>query len=72
MPRLPVLTPAKVIRALERAGFIFFRQRGSHRIYTRGDKGITVPFHNKDMRPGTLKHVIQESGLTLEEFIELL
>ncbi|MBI5729193.1 MAG: type II toxin-antitoxin system HicA family toxin [Candidatus Magasanikbacteria bacterium] len=72
MPRLPVLTPAKTIRALERAGFIFIRQRGSHRIYVRGEKGVTIPFHNKDLRKGTLKQIIQQSGLTVEEFIKLL
>lgn len=72
MPRLPTLTSAKVIRALERAGFIFIRQRGSHRMYVRGGKGVIIPFHNKDMRKGTLKHIIQQSGLTAEEFMELL
>lgn len=72
MPRLPALTPAKVIRALERTGFIFIRQRGSHRMYVRGAKGIIIPFHNKDLRKGTLKNIIQQSGLTLEEFIALL
>lgn len=72
MPRLPALTSAKVIRALERAGFIFIRQRGSHRMYVRGEKGVIIPFHNKDLRKGTLKHIIQQSGLTFEEFIELL
>lgn len=72
MPRLPALTSAKVIRALERAGFVFIRQRGSHRMYMRGAKGIIIPFHNKDLRKGTLKNIIQQSGLTLEEFVELL
>lgn len=72
MPRLPALTSAKVIRALERAGFIFIRQRGSHRMYVRGAKGVIIPFHNKDLRKGTLKHIIQQSGLAVEEFIELL
>jgi len=72
MPRLPVLTSAKVIRALERAGFIFIRQRGSHRMYVCGAKGVIVPFHNKDLRKGTLKHIIQQSGLTTDEFIEFL
>ena len=72
MPRLPTLTSAKVIRAFERAGFIFIRQRGSHRMYVRGEKGVIIPFHNKDLRKGTLKHIIQQSGLTIEEFIGLL
>ena len=72
MPRLPILTPLKAIRALEHAGFIFVRQHGSHRIYVRGDKGVVIPFHNNDLRKGTLKHIIQQSGLSLEEFLKLL
>ncbi|MSU75604.1 MAG: addiction module toxin, HicA family [Candidatus Magasanikbacteria bacterium] len=72
MPRLPVLTPTKVIRALERAGFIFVRQNGSHRIYVRGDKGVTIPFHHKDVRKGTLKHILEQGGLSLEEFLQYL
>ncbi len=72
MPRLPALTSAKIIRALERAGFIFIRQRGSHRLYVRNDRGIVIPFHNKDLRKGTLKSIIQQSGLTVDEFLELL
>lgn len=72
MARLPALTPTKVIRALEQAGFEFARQRGSHRIYVKGNIGITIPFHNKDLRKGTLRNIIKQSGLTLEEFLELL
>ena len=72
MPPLPAITPAKLIRALQRAGFIFIRARGSHRIYVKGDKGFTIPFHNKDLRKGTLKQIILQSGLTVEELVELL
>lgn len=72
MPRLPALTPAKVIRALERAGFLFIRQHGSHRIYVKGTTGITIPFHRKDLHKGTLRHIIKQSGLALEEFLSLL
>ncbi|MBI4262419.1 type II toxin-antitoxin system HicA family toxin [Candidatus Uhrbacteria bacterium] len=72
MSKLPAMTPAKVIRALEHAGFVFERQRGSHRIYVRAHIGITIPFHAKDLRKGTLKSIIQQSGLTVEEFLELL
>ncbi|KKU48849.1 hypothetical protein A3H10_02015 [Candidatus Uhrbacteria bacterium RIFCSPLOWO2_12_FULL_46_10] len=72
MPKLPVLKPKEAIKALERAGFIFVRQNGSHRIYTKGSLGVTVPYHNKDLKPKTLKHIIKHSGLELEEFIKFL
>jgi predicted RNA binding protein YcfA (HicA-like mRNA interferase family) len=57
---------------LERAGFSFVRQKGSHRIYVKGDVGVTLPWHSKDMRIGTLRHIIKQSGLTVEEFSALL
>lgn len=72
MTRLPVCTPKKVCRALERAGFRFVRQRGSHRIYQKGNRGVTVPHHSKDLKRGTLKAIIEQSGLTVEKFLELL
>ena len=72
MPKLPVLTPREVIAALERAGFMFERQKGSHRIYVKGNIGVTVPYHNKDLKPKTLKHIIKQSGLGLPEFVKWL
>lgn len=72
MPKQPVLTPRVVCKALERAGFLFVRQKGSHRIYIKGNLGVTVPYHNKDLKPKTLKHIIKQSGMDVEQFIELL
>ena len=72
MPKLPVLKPREVIAALERAGFVFERQKGSHRIYVKGNLAVTVPYHNKDLKPKTLKHIIKQSGLELSEFLKFL
>ena len=72
MPNLPSLKPRKVITVLEKAGFVFVRQKGSHRIYIKGGFGVTIPFHNKDIRKGTLRSIIKQSGLTAEDFIKLL
>ena len=72
MPKLPRVRPREVIRALEKAGFVFIKQSGSHRIYVKGKLGVTVAYHNRDLKPKTLKHIIKQSGLGLEEFIELL
>lgn len=63
------MTPAKVIRILEHAGFLFIPQHGSHRIYVKGDRIVTIPFHGKDLRKGTLKHIIKQSGFTLDTFL---
>ena len=72
MPKLPILKPRKVSKALERAGFILARQKGSHRIYIKDRLGVMIPYHNKDLKPKTLKHIIKQSGLEIEEFIRLL
>lgn len=72
MSKLPVLKPREVIRTLERAVFKFERQKGSHRIYIKGNLGVTVPYHNKDLKLGTLRHIIERSGLETKQFLDLL
>ncbi len=72
MSRLPALKPRHVARVLLDAGFSYVRQKGSHRIYVRGSLGITIPWHSRDIRKGTLRHIIKQSGLTSEEFLNLL
>ncbi len=72
MTRLPVCRPKDVCRALERAGFRFIRQRGSHRIYQRGSRSVIVPYHAKDLKRGTLKAIVKDSGLTVVEFLKVL
>jgi len=72
MTKLPALKPKEVIRVLEKAGFSFARQKGSHRIYVKENIGVTIPFHNKDLKRGTLRHVIKQAGFTIEEFLKLL
>jgi len=72
MPKVPSLKPRKIIAVLEKTGFVFIRQKGSHRIYVKGGFGVTIPFHNKDLRKGTLRSIIKQAGFTVEEFIKLL
>ena len=72
MPRLPALTSREIIRVLERAGFFFRRQKGSHQIFVKDYRRVTVPYHNKDVRVGTLRHIIKQSGLTTQQFLDLL
>jgi predicted RNA binding protein YcfA (HicA-like mRNA interferase family) len=71
MSKLPSLTPRDVARILLRAGFDFERQKGSHRIYLKADLAVTLPWHNRDLKLGTLRHIIKQSGLTPEQFLQL-
>ncbi|MGR3301581.1 MAG: type II toxin-antitoxin system HicA family toxin [Candidatus Scalindua sp.] len=62
------------MRALERAGFSFSRQSGSHKIYKNKEgKRATVPYHSgKILHPKTLKSILRDANLTIEEFKKLL
>jgi predicted RNA binding protein YcfA (HicA-like mRNA interferase family) len=74
MGRLPTELSGRDVRAaLERAGFLFRRQRGSHMILRREDPParVTVPDH-KQVRIGTLRRISADAGLTVDEFLELL
>ena len=63
----------EVRAALERAGFVFRRQTGSHMILRRGQPyaRAVVPEH-KRLRSGTLRRIIADAGLTVEQFMQLL
>ena len=62
---------AEAARALKRLGFIPLRQTGSHLILRKDQRTVVVPQH-KPIKPGTLKGVIEQAGLTLEKFVEEL
>ena len=71
MPKLPHLSGAEVIRALERLGFRQLRQKGSHVILRRGSMGCVVPLH-REVKVGTLSGVLRQAGVSAEEFIATL
>jgi len=73
MPPLPVISGMEVRRAFERAGFVFRKQRGSHMILvkTGHTKILSIPNH-KELDRGTLRKLITDSGLTVEEFYNYL
>ena len=74
MAKLPTdLSGREVRAALERAGFVFQRQRGSHMILRRGmpPARVVVPDH-KQIRVGTLRRIIADAGLSLDQFLALL
>jgi predicted RNA binding protein YcfA (HicA-like mRNA interferase family) len=72
--KLPRVTASDAIRALERAGFFFSRQSGSHKIYKNKEgKRATIPFHSgKILHPKVLTSILRDSDLTVEKFKELL
>ena len=73
MPKLPVLSANKVVKALKRAGFNIVRQSGSHIHLWHHERRIlvTVPNH-KELAKGTLNAIIKQSKMDREEFLSFV
>jgi predicted RNA binding protein YcfA (HicA-like mRNA interferase family) len=74
-PKFPAVTSDEIITVLKKTGFKFKRQSGSsHAIYYRESDGrrTVVPIHaGKIVKRKTFKSILADSGITIEEFIEL-
>ena len=73
MPSLPVISGKKCVKALEKIDFMVNSQKGSHIILVRKNpkSRISVPNH-KELDRGTLRAIIRQANLTVDEFIDLL
>ena len=74
MPKLPVISGIKVVKALSKIGYEIDHQTGSHMILRNKKephRRLTVPNHN-EIAKGTLLSIIRQSGLNKEEFMDLL
>jgi predicted RNA binding protein YcfA (HicA-like mRNA interferase family) len=71
MKKLPIISGSNCINVLQKAGFRVTRQKGSHVILRRGGRTVVVPKH-KELDRGTLKSIIEQAGLTVDEFLKLL
>ncbi|MBI4332889.1 MAG: type II toxin-antitoxin system HicA family toxin [Chloroflexi bacterium] len=70
--RLPVLRPDDVVAGLEKAGWYVRRQKGSH-LHKLGSMNIVViPMHHRDVPKGTLRGIVGDAGLIVEEFAALV
>ncbi len=74
-PKLPVVTSSEVVRVAQRAGFEFHRQKGSHAVFFRAADGarVVIPMHaGNSIKPKTLLAIIEDMGLTPDEFRDML
>lgn len=79
--RLPSLSSSQIVRALRKAGFVEApdRGKGSHRAFIKKDatgatgktRVVIVP-QGKDIPHGTLLTIVDQAGLTKDEFLALL
>jgi predicted RNA binding protein YcfA (HicA-like mRNA interferase family) len=70
-PKLPAVTSKELARVAQRLGFELRRQRGSHAIYVRlaDHRRVVIPMHSgRDLKPKTLRGIIEDLGVTVEEF----
>lgn len=73
MSKLPRISSRECVRALTKAGFYFVRQRGSHIILRRDTPFVQVVVpENKELPSGTLRGIIRDADLTVDEFLDLL
>ena len=72
--KLPSVSGKQVVRALERNGYAVTRIRGSHHFMeAEGKTSVSVPVHaGRDIARGTLRSILDDVGLTANEFADLL
>jgi len=65
LPKIPSLTPRKVIKILEKNGFLLDHSTGSHMVYYHPEKRkrVTIPFHRRDIPKGTLMSILKQAGI---------
>lgn len=71
---LPSFRAREAVRILEKAGFVKWRQKGGHLTMFRpnDNRALTVPIHSSTTLPkGTLRVIVKQAGLTIEEFLNL-
>ena len=73
MASLPSVSGVQAVRAFEKAGWSRDRQRGSHVILIKPGNAasLSVPQH-RELAPGTLRALIRASGMSVEQFMDLL
>jgi len=75
MTRIPSIGYEKVIRALQRDGWVVVRQRGSHIRMQKHLKDetlkLTIPAH-RPIKRSTLAHVLKHARLSIDDFLDLV
>lgn len=73
MPKPPSISPRRFIRILGKIGFSVIHSKGSHIVFAHPDGRKTiVPMHSKDIPPGTMRGIIGDLKMTVEDFKKLM
>jgi predicted RNA binding protein YcfA (HicA-like mRNA interferase family) len=68
MPELPRISGDEAIKIFLKLGCYKARQKGSHVVLRRDDKGCVIPRH-KELAVGTLRSAIRQAGISVDEFV---
>jgi len=71
LPKLPGILHLRAVKALEKAGFQIVRQGGKHIVLSNGSVFLTIPRHDP-VNPFTMAGIVQDAGLTIEQFKKFL
>ena len=69
MPKLPQISGKEVVSVFEHLGFKHARQRGSHVVMRRDERGCVIPLH-RELAIGTLRSIIRQAGVSIDEFMK--
>jgi predicted RNA binding protein YcfA (HicA-like mRNA interferase family) len=71
---IPAVSGARIVKALQRAGFIVTRVSGSHHVMRHPDgRSVVVPVHaGRDVPKGTLRNILSIVGMSADELRKLL
>ena len=69
--KYPILRPNEIISALSKKGFVYKSQKGSHVKYSDGHRITIIPIHDTVAR-GTLKSILIQAEIELDDFLKLL
>ncbi|MCL4390243.1 MAG: type II toxin-antitoxin system HicA family toxin [Patescibacteria group bacterium] len=73
MPRLPQIKPRDVEKVLLKKGFSPRPTKSSHVVFVHPNGQRTVvPAHNRPVSTGTLRAILRQSDITVEDFLKLL
>ncbi len=72
--KLPRVTANEMIKIVEKLGFRFSRQSGSHKIYKNYEgKRVTIAYHSeKILHPKIVKSILVDAGISVDEFKKMM
>jgi len=73
MPKLPALTPQKIMKIIQKRGFLLDRIKGSHHIFFNPEtkRRVIIPFHKQELPIGTLIEILKQAGIDRDEIEDL-